>query len=430
MCMPTKQAFGAHPLSARSRPFLRLVVVLGTCGAIHLLSSSLGGYGFPFRTQSKETTPRVGLFLQPESTTNNETTTSPVEPENWWQGSNTNATPWVEDPHTQLERSTANPSASRQYRLGDSRNVSVYLVGGNQLGSLFLSHTVDRFGSGKMNYSILSLPSQKAFNNYLASEDLKPPCIIVRRGLGKVGGENSTSVCVNMVSGDESCTTRGPEKEHIRHYYGKERNGNHTPYLPLGPYVSAWKAIEAEGGNGGGILLSSQRKFVFNAIFSENTSPSRKWLSRILSNSTRLQAMPSSIRISAEWTNKIQKSQTHMQPSEYAKVLLNSIFTLAPIGNNPESFRIYEAIESGSIPVIAKDAKYNRRRCRDALAPMKDAPFVYLSDWGQLEDRLRNLMNDLPALEERQKGLQTWYSNFMTSKVAQLERLLEPDHQP
>lgn len=149
-------------------------------------------------------------------------------------GRNSSAAPGVEDkdPRIQHPLSKMDPGVSIK---GASRNVSVYVVGrgGDQIGSMFLSHTVDRFGSGKMNYDILNLPSQKAFRRYLAREDLKPPCIIVRRGLGKVGGKNSSNVCANMVSGDESCNSRGPETEHIRRYYGKERNGNHTPYLPL-----------------------------------------------------------------------------------------------------------------------------------------------------------------------------------------------------
>lgn len=80
--------------------------------------------------------------------------------------------------------------------------------------------------------------------------------------------------------------------------------------------------------------------------------------------------------------------------------------------------------------MIAKDLKYNRWRCRDALAPMEVAPFIYLGyAWGQLEDRLEELLQDLPSLEQRQKELQTWYSKFMTSKVAQLERLIEMHQQ-
>ena len=38
--------------------------------------------------------------------------------------------------------------------------------------------------------------------------------------------------------------------------------------------------------------------------------------------------------------------------SDYRKVLLNSTFTLSPMGHNLECYRWFEAAEAGSIPII------------------------------------------------------------------------------
>ena len=39
----------------------------------------------------------------------------------------------------------------------------------------------------------------------------------------------------------------------------------------------------------------------------------------------------------------------------YASILMDSVFTLCAGGINPESFRLWEAIEAGSIPIVATD---------------------------------------------------------------------------
>lgn len=45
-------------------------------------------------------------------------------------------------------------------------------------------------------------------------------------------------------------------------------------------------------------------------------------------------------------------NQAHCSSSRYVRSLRSSIFTLCPQGNNPESYRAWEAIMSGSIPII------------------------------------------------------------------------------
>ena len=40
--------------------------------------------------------------------------------------------------------------------------------------------------------------------------------------------------------------------------------------------------------------------------------------------------------------------------ANHLDVLLETVFALCPRGNNLETFRFYEALESGSIPIIVK----------------------------------------------------------------------------
>jgi hypothetical protein len=63
-------------------------------------------------------------------------------------------------------------------------------------------------------------------------------------------------------------------------------------------------------------------------------------------------------------------------------------------GKNPESFRIYEVVEAGSIPILALDKEYESHSCKNAFLPLikYDAPFVFLKDWKQLPKTLSMYM--------------------------------------
>ena len=65
-----------------------------------------------------------------------------------------------------------------------------------------------------------------------------------------------------------------------------------------------------------------------------------------------------------------------MSMEQIRNVLLDSTFTLCPIGHNPEAHRIYEAAAAGSIPIIAIDDDYKRLKCKMPLAPIIDSDFL------------------------------------------------------
>ena len=52
------------------------------------------------------------------------------------------------------------------------------------------------------------------------------------------------------------------------------------------------------------------------------------------------------------FASKTFESNVNLNSREYRQVVLNSAITIAPAGHNRDSFRIYEALEAGSIPII------------------------------------------------------------------------------
>ena len=64
------------------------------------------------------------------------------------------------------------------------------------------------------------------------------------------------------------------------------------------------------------------------------------------------------------------------------QVLLQSLFTLVPIGHSPECYRLYEALEAGSIPVVVDNPYTRKERCGDPWLEFRDSGLlVILKSW-------------------------------------------------
>lgn len=91
-------------------------------------------------------------------------------------------------------------------------------------------------------------------------------------------------------------------------------------------------------------------------------------------------------------------------------------------GNSVEQYRIYEALESGSIPVIAHEGSYARER----LPPeFFDSPILFVDDWKDAPKAMMDLWNAPGALLARQEALIVWYDTYMTQRIEDLERVIE-----
>ncbi len=95
-----------------------------------------------------------------------------------------------------------------------------------------------------------------------------------------------------------------------------------------------------------------------------------------------------------------------MGRDEYLNILLNSRFVPVPGGQNPETYRFYEALECGCIPVYVRqdgDAGYLEKQVR------KWIPIPDLANWDQATAFIYELSNNPPVMEGyRQKCLGGW----------------------
>lgn len=107
----------------------------------------------------------------------------------------------------------------------------------------------------------------------------------------------------------------------------------------------------------------------------------------------------------------------------YSAIMENSVFAPCPAGNSPETIRLYDALESGCIP-ISLDHLF--LRSEQALAAIGPVPFPIISSWAELPGFLANmkckLYEDPQAITQLQEQCITWWANYkiyITNLVAQ-----------
>ena len=119
--------------------------------------------------------------------------------------------------------------------------------------------------------------------------------------------------------------------------------------------------------------------------------------------------------------------------SKYRGALLQSDLTLCPVGQNTECYRIYEACELGSIPVVEdivvdascdvpSDPLLLRNVTSNGTLPVSvplrllkryNAPFIFVKSWDELPGIIRHeLRLFLPEIVQRRKRLVKWYEHF------------------
>ena len=225
-----------------------------------------------------------------------------------------------------------------------------------------------------------------------------------------------------IVTGDEYCDVRrGPKTRRLPHHYRQYHFAKRTVgYLPLGPR-NEFRRVDPTTE----ILTAWHRKYLFNFVGSLNTNRVRasmlmhiqEWLTTTQTGQMINDADPRPffLHSAKQWTGVISQSSGHIDPEEYRNVLLQSAFTLCPSGHNPESYRIYEAIEAGSVPILALDRSYQLFDCEEAFAPFieSNAPFPMLGSWKQIGTTLERAIREPAWVVELQINCTVWLRQFM-----------------
>eukprot|EP00051_Salpingoeca_urceolata_P000682 m.35301 g.35301 ORF g.35301 m.35301 type:complete len:544 (-) comp10911_c0_seq2:62-1693(-) len=197
----------------------------------------------------------------------------------------------------------------------------------------------------------------------------------------------------------------------FKQYYSKRHSDifkGRIRYMPLGSREEIQVIPEH-------IRPANKRKHLFNLVVAP-TDPRRRYLHELLRNNTAFGSL-GFVHVTSHWdANPNNAATDYLNSSEFRSVLLDSQYTLCPKGHSVEQFRIYEAIEAGSIPVVERDGQYAVEHLPPAYF---SSPIVFVETW-----------DDLPALlptldpKQRQIDLMQWYERYMADKVGELEALL------
>lgn len=110
----------------------------------------------------------------------------------------------------------------------------------------------------------------------------------------------------------------------------------------------------------------------------------------------------------------------------YSAIMEDSIFAPCPSGNNPETIRLYDALELGCIPIsLAHDFLFSK----DALASIGAVPFPILGSWSELPEFLENMKAKALANPSEILHLQlsciNWWAQFKTAIQNQISEKIQ-----
>ena len=113
---------------------------------------------------------------------------------------------------------------------------------------------------------------------------------------------------------------------------------------------------------------------------------------------------PSVVRFFDDWNSPKQ-----MKEEEYISLLLSSKFVPCPRGQNQESYRFYEAIICGCIPLFLTDEK-------DSIWLNQfegSIPFITIQSWDHAAALMQHLTSNPPVMEQYRKAILHTWSQFI-----------------
>ena len=162
------------------------------------------------------------------------------------------------------------------------------------------------------------------------------------------------------------------------------------------------------------VPIYNKRKFVCNFLGTIYKNSSREVLLDVL----HAEPLRSICSVKARQTWMPNESDQTLE--DYHKALEDSDLTLNPVGQNPECYRIYEALSLGSLPVV-EDVLTPGNCGKSGISsnvPLRilkeeKAPLIYIKDWRDLRSVLSNEMKlSIEEKIKRRKELMLWYENF------------------
>jgi hypothetical protein len=108
--------------------------------------------------------------------------------------------------------------------------------------------------------------------------------------------------------------------------------------------------------------------------------------------------------------------------AEYLKSLSDSKFIPCVPGQNYETYRLYEALEAGCIPICVGNEK-NEHDCYNKL--IGDKAILIVNDWASARLMIQQLNENPDALNQIQENLTKYWTNHKANITAHILAALE-----
>lgn len=141
-------------------------------------------------------------------------------------------------------------------------------------------------------------------------------------------------------------------------------------------------------------------KDIFCSFVGSITHPIRQQMVSILSNNKKYNLQYKN------WTDKVSQSDL----TNFIDITSRSIFTLCPRGYGKNSFRMYEAMQLGSIPVYIYDEDW--RAFTDTINWNDFSVSIHTSDLNNIDNILSNISGD--KIKQMQENVIKAYDNYFS----------------
>lgn len=180
----------------------------------------------------------------------------------------------------------------------------------------------------------------------------------------------------------------------IRNYWHKKyKNLSNVVFFPLG-YRKEFCPSEPPAGS---LNNANHRKYLWS-------------FAGQVTKSTRQEMIKNMLKIKKGFTHIIDSfgSNASLGPVEYRNLLLQTTFVPCPRGwSNFESYRVYEALECGAIPIVEKEFT------NDYFANLLGKyPFPALQKWHEVEKLISFYANNPMLLENLQMNCYRWWMQY------------------
>ena len=205
----------------------------------------------------------------------------------------------------------------------------------------------------------------------------------------------------------------------------------HTYILPLGSLTHDSMSF-TNNGEFNRLQPASRRKHLCNFIGNLGNHPNRGALANGLKESGlgpgpkefhyKLWGTGGGVKCMTFYSGADWKSKKQMQPHEYRAAIQESAFTFAPQGRGPSSFRLSEALELGSIPVLSDIDTVHLPYGEHPL------PVIENSQWETAPSELMKMYAENPEMmDELQRRVFTWWRAWKHAYQLNLACLVERD---